>query len=312
MPTFSVVMNCLNGERFLREAIESVYNQTFKDWEIIFYDSGSTDNSVAIATSYGTRVKIFVIDKAVPLGRARQEAIDKARGVFLAFLDVDDVWLPSKLAVQYAAMKDGDFDICYGGVQCIDEQGNNLHQIMPIHKTGSLFESLLSHVEGAWCTYVINRKRLLEKGVRFNPELRSSCEEDMVLSFLAYEGTGVVIKSILAKYRIVNGSVTSFYSNRLAIERFATLDRLVREHPNIKSLFSRSFKEAEARGHYYEARFLFDTSRFREARNAIKLAVALDRKYLLLNLIICFPFLWRISHRFKGYLAPLWLRYAKR
>jgi glycosyltransferase involved in cell wall biosynthesis len=312
MPIFSVIMNCLNGERFLREAIESVFDQTFKDWEIIFFDSGSTDKSVEIAASCGDRVKIFTLDQPVPLGQARQEAIDKATGEYLAFLDVDDVWLPLKLEMQYAAMKDGEFDICYGGIQCVDEQGNKLHKIMPIHDTGPLFEKLLAHVEGGWCTYVINRKRLKQKGTRFNPILRSSCEEDMVLSFLAYDGSGVIIKAILAKYRIVNGSVTSFYSDRLAAERFESLGRLVREHPDIKSKFSRSFAEAEARGYYYQARFLFDSSKVDEARNAMKLAASLDKKYRVMEFLVKFPFAWRVSHRFKGYLTPLWLKYANR
>ena len=309
MPTFSVIMNCLNGERFLREAIESVFNQTFQDWEIIFFDSGSTDESVEIASSYGERVKIFSLNQPVPLGQSRQEAVDKATGEFLAFLDVDDIWLPFKLEMQYAAIKGGDFDICYGGIQCIDEQGNSLHKIIPIHSTGPLFEKLLGHVEGGWCTYVINRKKLIEKGTRFNPTLRSSCEEDMVLSFLAYDGKGVIIKAILSKYRIVSGSVTSFYSNRLAAERFETLARLTREYPDVKFKYARSFKQAEARGYYYEARYNFDSGKVDDACKAIKLAASLDNKYHMMELLIRAPFIWRLTHRFKGYLAPLWLKW---
>ena len=312
MPTFSVIMNCLNGERFVREAIESVFDQTFTDWEIIFFDSGSADKSVEIAASYGERVKVFTLDEPVPLGQARQEAVDMATGDFLAFLDVDDVWLPFKLELQYAAMKGGEFDICYGGIRCVDEQGNNLHKIIPIHSTGPLFKKFLAHVEGGWCTYVINRKRLIEKATRFNPILRSSCEEDMVLSFLAYNGTGVIIKEIISKYRIVSGSVTSFYSNRLAAERFETLNRLVREYPDIKSKYAREFEQAEARGHYYQARFLFDSSKFSEASNVMKLAASLDNKYRMLEFIIGYPFIWRSLHRFKGYLAPFWLKYMSK
>lgn len=311
MPSFSVIMNCLNGERFLREAIESVFNQTFNDWEIIFFDSGSTDASVEIATSYGERVRVFVIDKPIPLGRARQEAVDKATGEFLAFLDVDDLWLPHKLEMQYVAMQYGDYDICYGGVQCIDEQGNSLHKIIPMHSSGPLFGKFLSQVEGAWCTFVINRKRLIKKGTRFNPSLRSSCEEDMILSFLAYNGKGVVLKKVISNYRIVTGSVTSFYSYRLAEERFETLRRLALEYPDIKSKFIHEYNHAEGRGYYYQARFLFDSNKFKEAREAMKLAALLDRKYIILEFIIKFPYFWRVIHKFKGNLAPFWLRYSQ-
>ena len=309
MPKFSVIMNCLNGERFLREAINSVFEQSFEDWELIFFDSGSIDRSVEIATSFGQKVKIFVLDKPIPLGQARQEAIDRASGDFLAFLDVDDVWLPTKLQTQYLAMAKGDYDICYSAVQCIDENGVDLYKIFPIHDTGPLFEKLLRHVEGSWCTYVVRRNALLNKGIKFNPLLRSSCEEDLILNLLACDGTGVVISSILAKYRIVSGSVTSFYSDRLASERFSTINRLIRENPGIRLEYSRAFDEAEARGFYYNACHLFNTGNYNEASKAISKAVSLNSKYKILKLLIKYPAVWRLLHRLKGHLAPAFIHY---
>lgn len=311
-PKFSVIMNCLNGARFLREAIDSVFNQTFTDWEIIFFDSGSTDGSVDIAASYGSRVRTFTISSPVPLGQARQEAVDRAEGEFLAFLDVDDVWLPLKLEKQYSALTLGDFDICYGGAQFIDEAGRNLYKNLPIHKTGPLFSDLLSHVEGSWCTYVVNRKKLVKKGTQFNPKLRSSSEEDMILSFLAYDGVGLVLNEVLAKYRVVGGSVTSRYSDRLAFERFETLSRLSRECPDIRSKFRRSFDQAEARGQYYSARYLMDSGNAVDARRALQTATRLDRSYIYLLLLSRIPLVWRLLHHFKGYFAPIWLSNSRR
>jgi len=57
--TVSVIMNCLNYSKYLREAIDSVYVQTYKDWEIIFWDNASTDNSAEIARSYDRRLRYF-------------------------------------------------------------------------------------------------------------------------------------------------------------------------------------------------------------------------------------------------------------
>ena len=59
MPAFSIVMNCLNGEKYLCKAIDSVFAQTFSNWEVIFIDNGSTDKSVEIAKSYGNKIKVF-------------------------------------------------------------------------------------------------------------------------------------------------------------------------------------------------------------------------------------------------------------
>ena len=58
-PLVSVIINCYNGERFLKEAIDSVYAQTFSDWEIILWDNASTDNTAEIAMSYDDRLKYF-------------------------------------------------------------------------------------------------------------------------------------------------------------------------------------------------------------------------------------------------------------
>src|SRR5437868_4501867 len=100
-PLVSVIMNCLNGEQFLRDAIDSVIAQTYANWEIVFWDNASTDASASIAQSYhDDRIRYFRGDSTVPLGHARNLAIQKSRGTFIAFLDCDDLWLPTKLEKQ--------------------------------------------------------------------------------------------------------------------------------------------------------------------------------------------------------------------
>jgi glycosyltransferase involved in cell wall biosynthesis len=304
-------MNCLNGEKFLRQAIDSLYKQTFQDWELIFFDSGSIDDSVNIAISYGEKVKIYTIGDPIPLGQARQEAIDKAEGDFLAFLDVDDVWLPEKLELQYELMRNGEYEICYGGVICIDQYNKFHHKEMPMHKSGLMFEQLLRQVEGNWCTYVINRHKLLESGTRFNPDLRCSSEEDMVLSFIAKGGKGVVINKVIAYYRINQKSVTTTNKNRLELERFETLKRLQEENPGIRDLYPEAFNEAEARGFYYRASYQMGQKQYKEAKDSIQKAQRLNSKYKIFTLLVNVPFLWNFLHSFKGYLAPIWLKFNK-
>ena len=85
----SIIMNCYNGQRFLKEAIDSVYQQTYHDWEIIFWDNASTDNSLKIAKSYDSRLLWFESDKTVLLGEARNKAINnsimRVQKFFLSF-----------------------------------------------------------------------------------------------------------------------------------------------------------------------------------------------------------------------------------
>ncbi|MBQ4132464.1 MAG: glycosyltransferase [Desulfovibrionaceae bacterium] len=103
-PLVSVIMNCRNSSEFLREAIDSVFAQTWPAWEIIFWDNQSEDESPAIAKSYAERtdgmLRYFRAETATPLGEARNLAISRASGKYIAFLDCDDVWMPEKLARQ--------------------------------------------------------------------------------------------------------------------------------------------------------------------------------------------------------------------
>src|SRR5271167_2590982 len=94
-------MNIRNGAGFLREALDSVMAQTFSDWELIAWDDCSTDDSAPIIAGYrDPRVRYFLSPEETPLGKARDSAIRHATGEWLAFLDQDDLWTPTKLAKQ--------------------------------------------------------------------------------------------------------------------------------------------------------------------------------------------------------------------
>jgi glycosyltransferase involved in cell wall biosynthesis len=100
-PLVSVIMNCFNSAEYLREAIESVIKQTYTNWELIFWDNQSTDESAAIFKSYkDVRFKYYYAPKHTTLGEARKYAFEKAEGKWSGILDCDDIWLPMKLEMQ--------------------------------------------------------------------------------------------------------------------------------------------------------------------------------------------------------------------
>lgn len=105
MPKVSILMNCLNGERYLKEALDSVYAQTWADWEIIFMDNASVDKSAEIAQSYDSRLQYHRTQQTIPLYAARNEGLQYVTGQFVAFLDADDSWTPGKLARQLDIMQ---------------------------------------------------------------------------------------------------------------------------------------------------------------------------------------------------------------
>ena len=144
-PKVSIIMNCLNGEQYLKQAMDSVFKQTYDDWEVIFFDNASTDNSAAIAKSYGERVRYFKSQTTYPLGKARNLAINETKGEFIAFLDCDDIWLPQKLEKQVALLKkDSEVALVFSDMMIFDGS-KDIYQYLGGHKAqrGNIFRELL-------------------------------------------------------------------------------------------------------------------------------------------------------------------------
>jgi glycosyltransferase involved in cell wall biosynthesis len=121
-PLVSVIVPVYNGERFLREAIESILAQTYSPIEVIVVDDGSTDDTAEIARSFGDRVRCIRQANAGP-AVARNNGLAAATGEFVAFLDADDTWTSEKLARQLACFDaDPDLGICVTHVQNVWER----------------------------------------------------------------------------------------------------------------------------------------------------------------------------------------------
>ena len=100
-PLVSVVINCFNGQKYLEQAVISVLNQSYKKWEIIFFDNNSSDESHSIIKKFkDKRIKIFKSKQTHALYKARNLALRKCKGDFISFLDVDDWWLEDKIKDQ--------------------------------------------------------------------------------------------------------------------------------------------------------------------------------------------------------------------
>ena len=118
----SIVMNCHNGEKFLNKALKSILKQTYKNWDLIFWDNKSNDKSKDIFKEFkDTRFKYFYSKKFTNLHRARNLAIKKAKGKFITFLDTDDFWLPEKLTLQIKKFTNRNINFVYGNCWLIKE-----------------------------------------------------------------------------------------------------------------------------------------------------------------------------------------------
>ena len=91
-------MNCYNGEKYLRKSISSVIHQTYKNWELIFWDNNSSDNSASIFKDFkDKRLKYYKSNNYLKLYKARNKALEKSKGKYVTFIDTDDWWLKKNL-----------------------------------------------------------------------------------------------------------------------------------------------------------------------------------------------------------------------
>jgi len=162
-PLVSIIMNCYNGELFLKQAIDSVITQTYPNWEIIFWDNQSTDKSATIFKSYSdSRLKYYCASKHTKiLYKAKNDALKKINGEFIAFLDVDDWWLPSKLNEQISLFKNQSIGLVYGNFWYFFEKAKK-KKIFKKTKlpTGKILGKMLEENLIGSPTYVIRKKSL--------------------------------------------------------------------------------------------------------------------------------------------------------
>ena len=295
MTKVSIIMNCHNGEKYLREAINSVYAQSFEDWEIIFWDNASTDETPNIAATYDSKLKYFRSVELITLGAARREAVLKATGEWIAFLDCDDSWFPEKLQMQLDALSGTDFILCYAGIREINHSGRLIREVLPQHQSGQLLEKLLLQFDINMVTPMLKRDILEEYGINFDENVTASEEYNLFVR-LAAKGMVLALPEVLGTYRVSSGSLTDRQISQWAVERYYTLEQLKQENPGIEVRFLKAFEEAYARGDYYKARYLMTEGRYIEARQVMAGIVGYDYRYRLLEIILYIPGLWGLVH----------------
>jgi len=183
-PLVSVIMNCYNSDKYLEEAIVSVLNQTYKNFELIFWDNQSTDNSAKIIQSYDDkRIKYFYAQEFTPLGEARNLAVSKANGEWISFLDSDDIWDKDKLfesMQEYnVASEHNNISLIYTKTIMIDEKGNQIGKYTRFD-SGSIHDTLLKDGNFIVQSSIMVKKDIFYKVNGINPALLIHANESSI------------------------------------------------------------------------------------------------------------------------------------
>jgi len=204
-PLISIIINCFNGENYLDECLKSILKQTYNNYEVIFWDNLSEDNSKLIFLKIkDNRFKYFNDNNHVSLYAARNKALEVCNGDYIAFLDVDDLWLPEKLITQVQYMKkNSNIGFCYSGFKFLSQRTGILKSAYNnrILKSGNLTSTLLKKYNIGLLTLMLNKSIVDSNRIKFDNRFNMMGDLDFVLR-LSKVSRGISIKSDLAIYRI--------------------------------------------------------------------------------------------------------------
>jgi len=288
MPKVSVLMNCFNGAQFLKEAIDSVYAQTYLDWEIVFIDNCSIDNSLDIVNSYNSKIKVIQTKENIPLGAARNFGIKQCSGEYIAFLDVDDIWLPNAIEVLLTMIESDNYALAYARHLNIDMDNNIIGKMAPVKKKGMIFGMLLEQFDIPIVASMVSKKHLLESSLVFDDNIHAS-EEYCLFMQLAARYPFIASNEFVTKYRIHNNALTGKTVSKWATERRYTLNKILQDKPELEEKYLKEFQFAHARADYYQVQALVSVKKKAEARKVLRGIIFVNWRYGVLYLALLFP-----------------------
>lgn len=226
MPLVSVIVNCHNGQKYLSECIDSIINQTYENWELIFWDNVSSDKSKEILENYSdSRIKYFLSKKLTKLYKARNLAIEKATGDYITFLDTDDLWTTDKLEKQVDFLKrNKEAKIIYTNYFVLQE---NTKRKYIQHKidlpSGLITQKLIDYYSIGILTVFIDRS--IFKNFKFKNDYNIIGDFDFFIN-LSQKIKIFCIQEPLAFYRIHNSN----FSNKKNVDYVEELEKWINDN----------------------------------------------------------------------------------
>ncbi len=208
MPTVSIVMPVYNAEAFVAEAIDSVLAQTYDDWELLVCDDCSTDSSNRIIATYAERdprIRLMRLDTNGGAAVARNTALRAARGRYIAFLDCDDLWKPSKLERQLAFMREHCYAFTFTQYETMSQDGQLHGRVLRMPERLS-YKQYLANTAIGCLTVMVDRELTGDFAM---PAIRTRQDMATWLLLLRRVDYAYALQENLSTYRHVSGSISS-------------------------------------------------------------------------------------------------------
>lgn len=206
----SIIMPAYNSERYIKETIESVLKQTYKNFELIIVDDNSSDNTYEVIDKFSkidNRIKKFKLSNNFGAAKARNLALKNSKGRFIAYLDADDIWYDEKIEKQVKFMLDNNYGFSCTSYEVIDDSGKSLNKFIimaeELDYKGFLINNLIQTVGVIVDTQIVSRELLKM------PNMRRRQDAATWLQVLKQGYSCYGMNNILAKYRRTKGSLSS-------------------------------------------------------------------------------------------------------
>lgn len=238
MPFFSIIMPAYNAEKYLDEAIESVLKQSFPDFELIVVNDGSHDHTKDICQRWmkeDARVQ-FIDKKNAGVAAARNDALDVAKGVFIMFVDSDDVIYPHSLQTLYNVLSKTPYDYLRFEYKTIDELGKSLYlnyegrkrrKYVGKNMDASLCIQRLVRGEFFSCVGVYKRSVIESHHLRLLKGCTYNEDTLFMMEYFMYSKAHSYINDVIYGYRKTNSAVTAKFTDRNFEDVIRVIEKLI-------------------------------------------------------------------------------------
>ena len=216
-PLVSIIMNCHNGEKYLNQSVNSIINQSYKNWELIFFDNQSKDKTKKILKKFkDKRIKYYKSKVFLNLYEARNKAVAKAKGQYICFCDFDDWWIKNKLLTQVNIVKKTKkINFIYSNIKIYNEKTKKSYLYFKKKPSGKITQSLLNDYKVGILSVFMSKK--LFKTNKFNKKYNIIGDFDFFLK-LSLKEKFYCINKPLVFYRSHDGNLskkTDLYSKEM-------------------------------------------------------------------------------------------------
>lgn len=278
-PKVSVVISTYNHASFIAESIDSVLAQTYRDFEVIVIDDGSTDNTEEVLKPYLDRIRLIKQENS-GLPVARNAGIKEAKGEYIAFQDSDDIWLPDKLEKQMKYLeKNPHFDLVCGNGISFGNEGNTERllvrnkRLRAIEKEGVTLKNTYRKSRLFPSTWVIKKKVLEELG-GFDTIFRTGQDVEFTYRFLL-KHKAAFINEVLFKRRTHSTNISRVNSEPKILLAIRITEKLMSQYPDARMIIGNKLINRKMSSlHYKLGRVYYKNNRKNQACDSFKKALS--------------------------------------